>query len=141
LESKGSHRRIWKETDEINTVKIKIENGQVRARNDDKEWSLYFNDYGLSTFSDGTGDNFDGIAAGVIDFHTTSYSSASGALGLIIISGARIGIESNGRIYLNPQRAGVRVSDINGNYAGIAPIAFTQSSSFNQKRHIRPLQY
>src|SRR5699024_11356964 len=88
LESKGSHRRIWKETDEINTVKIKIENGQVRARNDDKEWSLYFNDYGLSTFSDGTGDNFDGSASGVIEFHSPSYSPASGALVLTISSGA-----------------------------------------------------
>ena len=140
LESKGSHRRIWKETDEINTVKIKIENGQVRARNDDRDWSLYFNDYGLSTFSDGTGDNFDGSASGVIEFHSPSYSPASGALGLTISSGARIGIESNGRIYLNPQGASVRISDINDNYAGIAASAFTQSSSLNQKRDIQPLQ-
>src|SRR5699024_7408195 len=101
---------------------------------------LYFNDYGLSTFSDGTGDNFDGSASGVIEFHSPSYSPASGALGLTISSGARIGIESNGRIYLNPQGAGVRVSDINDNYAGIAASAFTQSSSLNQKRDIQPLQ-
>src|SRR5699024_4706687 len=59
LESHGYHLRDWLGGKENNEVSLKMENGQLRARNEDKEWSLYFNDNGISTYSDGNGNQYD----------------------------------------------------------------------------------
>lgn len=143
LVSHGVHDRKWMGEAGNNTVRLMLENGQVRARNDDKNWSLYFNDYGISTFSDGSGAAFDSDASGIIEFHSTRYSDGD-YKGLTISSGGRLALQSNNptgsRIYINPQGASVRISDLKDNYYNIAAASFVQSSHSNLKRDIKPLQ-
>lgn len=138
LVSKGVHDRTWMGESGDNQVRIMIQNGQIRARNDDKNWSLYFNDFGISTFRDGNGDHADMDASGFIEFHSTRYHESRG---LTIGSGARLAMETNnGRIYLNPRNASVRVADENDNYLPIVASNIGQSSRINQKRDIKDLQ-
>jgi len=138
LVSRGVHDRTWMGESGDNQVRVMIQNGQVRARNDDKNWSLYFNDYGISTFRDGNGDHADMDASGFIEFHSTRYHESRG---LTIGSGARLALETNnGRIYLNPRNASVRVADENDNYLPIVASNIGQSSRANQKRDIKELQ-
>jgi len=143
LLSYGVHNRQWMGETGNNIVKILIEHGQVRARNDDKNWSLYFNDYGLSTFSDGDGAGFDGDASGALEFHSTRYSGGA-YRGLTIMSAGRLALESSNptgsRIYINPRGASVRISDIDDNYYNIAAAGFNQSSRTTQKRNIKVLE-
>ena len=138
LESKGIHDRTWMGESEDEQIRLMFQNGQLRARNDDREWSLYFNDYGISTFNDGSGEVADSSASGFLEFHSTRYHESRG---LTIGSGARLALETNsGRIYLNSRDASVRVSDVNDNYYPIAAAAFTQSSESRLKRNITDLQ-
>lgn len=144
LYSYGLHDRTWFGETGIDNVQIGFDNGQLRARNHTQEWSLFFNDYGISTFSDGDGTGYPGgNASGAIEFHSYRYSDGA-FRGLTIMSYGRIGIESsneNGaRIYLNPNGASVRVSDVNDNYYNIAAAGFNQSSRTTQKRDIKDLE-
>lgn len=144
LYSHGLHDRTWFGETGIDNVQIGFDNGQLRARNHTQEWSLFFNDYGISTFSDGDGTGYPGgNASGAIEFHSYRYSHGE-FRGLTLMSYGRTGIESsneNGaRIYLNPNGASVRVSDVDDNYYPIAAAAFNQSSRSNQKRDIIDLQ-
>src|SRR5699024_7294132 len=128
IESFGVHDREWFDGSGKNRIRLMFENGQLRARNNDKEWSLYFNDYGISTFADGDGNSYpDGNASGAIEFHSYRYSGGE-FRGLTIMSHGRTAIESsneNGaRIYLNPNGANVHVADADDNYHGISASKF-----------------
>jgi len=60
------------------------------------------------------------------------------------MSAGRLALESSNptgsRIYINPNGASVRISDIDDNYYSIAASAFTQSSRETQKRDIVTLK-
>lgn len=141
LLSHGVHERTWFGDTSTDNVRIMIQNGQIRARNDNKEWSTYFNDYGMSTFADGDGNNYDNAASGAIEFHSTRYANFRG---LTIMSHGRTAIESSNedgaRIYLNPNGANVHVADADDNYFGITASKFNQSSSISQKRGIKDFE-
>lgn len=142
LVSQGIHDRTWMGESGNNQVRLMLQNGQIRARNDDKDWSLYFNDYGISTFSDGSGAVMDSDASGFIEFHSTRYHTSRG---LTIGSGARIALESTssigGRIYLNPNGASVRVSNADDTISyPIYASAFNNSSSITYKTNIEKLE-
>ena len=136
--SKGRHQRNWFDDSGMNDMRLMFQNGQLRARNDTKNWSLYFNDWGISTFADGSGEAVDSDASGYIEFHSNRYHESNG---LTIGSGARLGLETQGaRIYINPNGASVRISDVDDNFYGIAASNFNQSSRSNQKRDIKDLE-
>src|SRR5699024_11016378 len=118
LESHGIHLRDWLGGKENNQILLKMENGQIRARNEDKDWSLYFNDNGISTYSDGDGNQFDKTASGVIEFHSERYTYG-GALGLTIMSGSRLALETlnESAIFLNPGSSSVIIGDDNDNFS------------------------
>lgn len=144
LDSHGLHDMTWIGQTGKDRVTIGFRNGQLRARNHTKEWSLFFNDYGISTFADGDGTGYPGgNASGAIEFHSYRYSGGQ-FRGMTLMSYGRTAIESsneNGaRIYLNPNGASVRISDYDDNYYNIAAAAFNQSSRTNQKRDIKDLQ-
>src|SRR5699024_5998310 len=61
--SKGRHQRNWFDDSGMNDMRLMFQNGQLRARNDTKNWSLYFNDWGISTFADGSGEAVDSDAS------------------------------------------------------------------------------
>lgn len=139
LESRGKYTRTWRNKTTTADVKLKLENGYLRARNDDKQWSLYFSDFGISTYNDAVGDN---NASGYIEFHSDNYSDDGNQSGITIGSLAgRVALETDGaRIYLNPNGASVQVADKNNNYYPIAASSFTQSSERTLKRDIQDLQ-
>ncbi|WP_172369560.1 phage tail spike protein [Sporosarcina jiandibaonis] len=138
IESRGVYTRLWRGQSEVNTVRIKVEHGQIRARNDDKNWSLYFNDFGISTYSDGDGET---LASGIIEFHSKEYSPSGASTGLTLFSLAgRIALETaEARIYLNTGGPSVYVGDMNDNTFPIVASAFNQSSLSSQKRDIKDL--
>lgn len=141
LESRGTYVRNWRGTRETEDVRLKLENGQFRARNEDKNWSLYFNDYGLSTFYDGDGGS-ENNASGIIEFHSKDYSPTGSMTGLSLFSLAgRIALETDvARIYLNTGGSSVFVGDMDDNTFPIVASAFNQSSSAELKRNIKVLQ-
>src|SRR5699024_1519301 len=73
FESSGTYRRTWLGNTSTNQIDIRVENGYVRARNNTKNWSLYFSDFGISTYADATGNE---DASGSLIFRDTSYSTA-----------------------------------------------------------------
>lgn len=144
LQASGLHERTWGGSTSTDSITIGFRDGQLRARNHDKSWSLFFNDYGISTFADGDGSNYPGgNASGAIEFHSYRYSGGA-FRGLTIMSYGRTAIESsnpNGaRIYLNPNGAHVHVADADDNYHGITASKFSQSSSEKQKRNIKDFE-
>lgn len=141
LVSRGRYSRTWKGQTTTQNVRLMLQEGQFRARNDDLNWSLYFNDWGISTFSDGDGDGSDSGASGVIEFHSNKYSPTWGRTGLTLASIAgRLALETeNSRIYLNPNGASVQISDRNDNFYGVSASNFSQSSSQKLKRNIKTL--
>jgi len=145
LTSYGIHNRSWLGDREDNQVRVMLQNGQFRARNDTKEWSTYLNDTGLATYADGDGGtigNNQADASGYIEFHSDRYSPSGATSGTTIGSLAgRVALETGGaRIYLNSKDASVRVSDMEDNYYNIAAAGFNQSSRMNQKRDIKPFE-
>ena len=139
VESRGKHTRTWRGKTSTHDIKLRMENGYFRARNDDMDWSLYFSDWGVSTYADGTGDN---DASGYIEFHSPAYSPTNENSGLTIGSLAgRVAIETdNSRIYLNPNGASVRVADINDNYYSVYASQFNNASSVLYKTNISNLE-
>ncbi|QHA36847.1 hypothetical protein D5E69_14175 [Rossellomorea marisflavi] len=75
IESRGRHTRSWRGKTETNQIRLKFENGYLRARNDTLNRSLYFSDFGISTYADAVGNE---DASGTLAFRDTTYSTASG---------------------------------------------------------------
>src|SRR5699024_1750917 len=74
FESSGTYQRKWLGNTSTNQVDIRVENGYIRTRNNTRGWSLYFSDFGISTYADATGND---DASGSLIFRDTTYSSAS----------------------------------------------------------------
>lgn len=74
FESSGTYRRTWLGNTSTSQVDIRVENGYVRARNNTRNWSLYFSDFGISTYADATGND---DVSGSLIFRDTTYSTAS----------------------------------------------------------------
>ncbi|BAC12171.1 phage tail protein [Oceanobacillus iheyensis] len=102
LESRGKHQRTWRDTTVTHDIKLRLENGYFRARNDTENWSLYFSDWGISTYADAYGDDKD--ASGFIEFHSAEYSPTKSKSGLTLYSMAgNIGLRTDkGSIHLDP---------------------------------------
>lgn len=118
LESRGRFTRQWFGETHTHDIKIKIENGYIRARNDTENKSLYFSDFGISTMADGLGAE---DASGTLEFFShifdkqyrgVSLISNYGVLGflsrnsaIMMESNKFISLESGSNpIYITPQR-------------------------------------
>lgn len=112
IESRGLHTRTWFGVTKTHDVRLRMENGYFRARNNSMNWSLYFSDWGISTYADGTGDN---DASGYIEFHAEGYSPTGSDTGITMGSlSGRVALETNGsNIFINPKGATVYVSRSN----------------------------
>lgn len=118
IESHGKHLRKWRTNKgEEQYVKLKFDNGQFRARNDTEEWSLYFNDQGITTWDNALG-NGSAQASGYLEFHSKQYSGTDTGSGLTIGSDAgRLALETDGnRLYMNPSGSDVWVADMKENF-------------------------
>ena len=140
LISRGIQTRKWFGTTSNDRMRAMIYDGQFRVRNDDKQWSVYLSDMGLSTQWDGSGEYIKEGVSGAIEFHSRRYSDGDYS-GLTLYSDARLALETNGgRIYLNPKGANVHVADANDNYYGISASTFSQSSERELKRDIKDFE-
>lgn len=70
----GTYKRTWQGKTTINDVFTRFKDGHLRFRNNDEQRSLYFSDFGISTYIDG--DSSD--ASGTLEFFDYTYSSARG---------------------------------------------------------------
>lgn len=75
FESRGRFTREWRGNRTTRDIKIKLENGYIRARNDTERQSLYFSDMGISTYADATGPD---AASGTLAFRDYEYSGYAG---------------------------------------------------------------
>src|SRR5699024_6730051 len=73
FESSGTYQRKWLGNTSTNQVDIRVEDGYIRARNNTRDWSLYFSDFGISTYNDAIGEE---NASGSLIFRDTTYSTA-----------------------------------------------------------------
>ncbi|MCM3111689.1 phage tail protein [Lederbergia lenta] len=88
FESRGRFARIWRGASATHDIKLRFENGYLRARNDTLNRSVYFSDYGISTQL--SGDN----ASGTLEFFSKINSSAG--RGVTLTSEGVTTIEANG---------------------------------------------
>jgi hypothetical protein len=69
LESRGTYSRSWSGLPpSTHDIKLRFENGYLRARNDSENRSLYFSDFGISTTTDGIN------ASGTLEFFSKENS-------------------------------------------------------------------
>lgn len=86
LESRGRFTRTFLGSTTTYDVKMKLENGYLRARNDSLNRSVYYSEYGISTQVDGVGETDDSTgASGSLLFWDKRYSP-SGANGITLNS-------------------------------------------------------
>src|SRR5699024_6242269 len=75
IELEGRYARTWRGTTRTEDVFTRMRNGHLRFRNDSQNRSLYYSDFGISTYVDGEGD---GDASGTLSFFDHTYSTARG---------------------------------------------------------------
>lgn len=98
IESRGTHQREWQGSKTNHDVVIKHEDGYLRARNNDEQWSVYLSDWGISSQIDGG--NPDKAASGYMEFHSSVYSPSGSDSGLTLGSSA-------GRLAMETQEASI----------------------------------
>lgn len=87
LESRGQFTSTWFGETKKRDVKFQMRRGYFRARNDKENKSLYFSDYGISSFLRGydeESDDYEYHGSGVIEFFSHQYSER--ARGITIFS-------------------------------------------------------
>ena len=141
LSARGKYRREWRGEASTNDTEIRLRDGLIALRNFTKKWSLYLNDYGISSFMNAEGTK-DVDASGYIEFHSSDYSPTNHGSGLTIGSIAgRVALETNNsRIYLNTGGAYVFVGDSRDNPYPITASSFVQASKRKSKRDIVDLK-
>src|SRR5699024_8731036 len=75
VEARGKHNRTWLGQTSTHDVSLRFEHGYIRARNNSLGRSLYFSDYGISTYADAEGNN---DASGSLLLRETEYSDTWG---------------------------------------------------------------
>lgn len=78
----GVFQRTWRGDTQKDNVYMRAQNGLLRFRNNSRARSLYYSDFGISTFVDGDKD----LSSGTIQFWDTSYARGQDARGITIDS-------------------------------------------------------
>lgn len=74
LELAGIFNRTWRGDTQKNNVYMRAQGGLLRFRNNTRDRSLYYSDFGISTYVDGNNEE----ASGSLQFFDYTYSSARG---------------------------------------------------------------
>ena len=75
IELEGRYKRTWRGVTRTEDVFTRMRNGHLRFRNNSQNRSLYYSDFGISTYVDGEGD---GDASGTLSFFDNTYSTVRG---------------------------------------------------------------
>lgn len=91
LISRGSFTREWRGEVETHDVRVILQGGFLRARNDNHNRSLYYSDFGISTFRDGSGENWESSTSGTLEFFSYRYGNPRG---LTVYSSGTFGVDT-----------------------------------------------
>lgn len=72
MELRGTFKRTWQGVTETHDTYTRLKDGHLRFRNEDFDRSLYYSDFGISTFVDGDGNQ---SSSGTLQFFDYSYDS------------------------------------------------------------------
>ncbi|OFM36322.1 hypothetical protein HMPREF2695_09750 [Staphylococcus sp. HMSC076E07] len=115
IELAGAFNRTWRGDTQKDNVYMRAQGGLLRFRNNTKDRSLYYSDFGISTYVDGNNEE----ASGSLQFFDYTYSSARGVTlnssngvaavtsdnnRVILSANLTVNIESNYSIYFRPNR-------------------------------------
>ncbi|OHP69128.1 hypothetical protein HMPREF2715_02670 [Staphylococcus sp. HMSC062A01] len=115
LELAGTFNRTWRGDIQKDNVYMRAQGGLLRFRNNTRDRSLYYSDFGISTYIDGNNEE----ASGSLQFFDYTYSSARGVTlnssngvaavtsdnnRVILSANLTVNIESNYSIYFRPNR-------------------------------------
>src|SRR5699024_8322477 len=56
IEMRDTYKRTWRDDTTEHTIKTRLDKGHLRIRNEDIGHSLYYSEFGISTYVDGGGD-------------------------------------------------------------------------------------
>lgn len=115
IELAGTFVRTWRGDTQKDNVFMRSQGGLLRFRNNTRDRSLYYSDFGISTYVDGNNEE----ASGSLQFFDYTYSSARGVTlnssngvaavtsdnnRVILSANLTVNIESNYSIYFRPNR-------------------------------------
>lgn len=110
IELSGQFTRTWRGQTQKDIVYTRMKDGLLRFRNNSKDRSLYYSDFGVSTYVDGDGSE----ASGTLQFFDYTYSTARGvtlnsANGVVALSSNanRIILDANATVNLESETSSV----------------------------------
>lgn len=117
----GTYTRTWQGETSTNNVFTRMRDGHLRFRNNDLDRSIYFSDFGISTYLDG--DSAD--ASGTLEFFDYSYSTARGVtlnsgLGVVALrsDSNRVMLDANATVNIESEKASVYIRPMKENRNG-----------------------
>lgn len=117
----GTFKRTWQGVTTTNNVYTRLKDGHLRFRNNDLDRSIYFSDFGISTYLDG--DSAD--ASGTLEFFDYSYSTARGVtlnsgLGVVALksNSNRVMLDANATVNIESEKASVYIRPMKENRNG-----------------------
>lgn len=136
IESRGQFTRKFRGNTTTHDIRLKMENGYFRAHNQSEGRSLYFSDFGISTYADGSGGS---NSSGTIAFFNRDYGEGNGILmhsykGVLALRSDenRIVIDSNASVTISSNEAPVWIRPGSGGIDNVNnTFAFTSADSNN----------
>ncbi len=96
IELSGHFNRTWRGNTQRDYVYTRLKDGHLRFRNNNQNRSLYYSDFGISTYLDGEGDG----SSGTLQFFDYTYSSNARGVTLNSSSGVVALRSDNNRVVL-----------------------------------------
>lgn len=123
----GTFTRTWQGVTTTNNVYTRLKDGHLRFRNNNLDRSIYFSDFGISTYLDGDSED----ASGTLEFFDYSYSTARGVtlnsgLGVVALrsDSNRIILEAENTVNLESNQYSVYVRPFSKSRPGLNEFQF-----------------
>lgn len=123
----GTFKRTWQGVTTTNNVYTRLKDGHLRFRNNNLDRSIYFSDFGISTYLDGNSED----ASGTLEFFDYSYSTARGVtlnsgIGVVALrsDSNRIILEAENTVNLESNQYSVYVRPFSKSRPGLNEFQF-----------------
>lgn len=125
FEMAGTFQRTWQGDTQKDNVYMRAQNGLLRFRNNSRDRSIYYSDFGISTYIDGDSDG----ASGTIQFFDYTYSPTKSTRGITVHSAGgavalrsernRITLDANATINVESETASLYFRPMKNTRAGV----------------------
>ncbi|UBH10069.1 phage tail protein [Macrococcus armenti] len=122
LTSYGTYQRTWQGVTGMYETFTRIKSGIIRIRNEKLNRSLYYTDFGISTYVDGDGDE---SSSGTLAFFDTTYSTARGVtlqsnFGVVALKSAlnRVILDANLTVNIESETSSIYLRPMKDNRNG-----------------------